>query len=161
MIFRFGSDILVIKNVPTVRMMYNLTALEFEQVLLDGLIEWSSKKPITYLNVSKMKWSIASELIRYYSNKVQEITADAEAINSLVRTVILYNTSPLPDSPIMLKYGDRIRICFPCVDNEANLVVLPSGISVETMRLDDFFIIEAIIAAKVEYIKREQAAFRR
>lgn len=161
MVFRFDRYILFVHDIPTVRMVYFLADWKIDELLLDAIVEWSYSKPIRLSNIAQLKWQYAKKIVDYYTSITQEITNDSFAISNLIRSVILYNSSPLPDNPIMLKYGERFRVCFPCVDNEANLIILPSGSNVETMRFDDFVIIEAIINAKAEYIKQEQSKLRR
>lgn len=146
---------LFLKDVPTVNMIYNLAQQNYIELIFEGLLDWDINLKVSRKNIKNLSQEATSEIISYYSEKGKEITDDAPKIHNLIRSVIMFKTRPFPNDEVFLKYGGRIRACFPCVDNEANLVILPSGASVSEMRYDDFVIIEGIIAAKSEYIMRE------
>ncbi len=161
MVFKSDDAIIITKDHITLRMAINLSKGNLVQFLLDAIEWWSEDVPINEYYVQQLSYKKIRDVINYYAKQFLEITNDINDIQQLVRAMIVFKTRPLPDNRVFMRYAERFRVVFPCIDNEANLVILPSGTNVETMRYDDFVIAEAVIMAKVEAIEREQARHRR
>lgn len=148
---------------PIMKEMYFLEEAEFVYALTSFIQDWTLNYEIKPSIVAQLNFRKMNPIIRYMSNKIKEVTDDSFHIQKGVETLIMHEGKIrlTPDSILMSKYADRLRICLPCVDNYANLVVLPSGNTVEEMRVDDMVIIEAIIRAKVKYSEQQHKKLQR
>ncbi len=161
MVYKYKEAVIVAKDYITLRMALSLAKGDIVKLLVDAIEWWSENVPVNEYYIELLSYEAINKLLKYYVQQFIAITKDIDGIQQLVRSMIVFKSRPLPENEIFLKYSDRLKIVLPCVDNEANLVVLPSGDNVENMRYDDFVIAEAVIMAKVEAIEREQARHRR
>lgn len=155
MIFRDGMDYIEVYDVPVVKTIEYLSKNDTVGAVYVNIIDWSDEQKITYYRVGQIKQPLFNKILKYIVDKITEINQDSEKIISTIRTMILFNTRPVLEQ-IIEKYYNRFQVCFPAVDNFANLRLLPSGHNIETMRYDDFLIVQAVIAAKIELNEREQ-----
>lgn len=114
--------------------------------------------------VARLNFHKIKPLIWFAVNQLREFEQDKEAIFSGIDAIVMSEGRArlVPGHVLYTKYADRLRVCLPAIDGEANLNMLPSGTTIDNMRYDDFVIIEAIVTAKNKlYEKKNKEAMRR
>lgn len=161
--FKIEGEMLWTRDMPTMKEMYALQKGDYLEFFNSFILDWSLPYKIKTSVVAKLDFNALKPVLQYATEKIKEVNDDAIDIERAIRTLIMSEGKVrlAPDSVIMMKYADRLRLCLPCVDNYANLILLPSGNTVEEIRVDDFIILEAIIKAKIEYIDESQKRLKR
>ena len=137
---------------------------DYVSFLSDYIIDWTLDLPLKPSIIAKLSFNKIKPLILFAFKQLKEFEQDREAIVKGIDSIIMSEGRArlVPGHVLYTKYADRLRVCLPAVDGEANLNILPSGTTIDTMRYDDFVIIEAIITAKNKlYEKKNKEAMRR
>jgi len=152
-----------VQDFPSVKAVNCLQERDIVGFLCEYIIDWDLDLPIKPSVVAKLSWETAKQLLLPANEQLQQLNNDTQLIYSGLERLIMSEGKIhlLPEHPLMKRYAERLRLCLPAVDNECNLITLPSGHNIETMRYDDFVIVEAIITAKNKALEKKQKQLRR
>jgi hypothetical protein len=161
--FKIEDEKIWTRDVPIMKEMYALQNGDYVNFLTSFIIDWTLPYSVKPYVVAQLNFAAITPIIKYASDKIKEINNDMMDIERAIMTLIMSEGKVRlrPDSIIMMKYADRLRLCMPCVDNYANLIMLPSGRTTEEVRIDDFIILESIIKAKIKYLDESQKRMKR
>lgn len=163
MVYEIEGEVIYTADFPSVKAVYYLARRDYVNFLANYILDWTLPEPITPTVIAKLKWNAIKVIIDDALGLLKQLEEDTSAIYSGLEAVIMSEGKRrlLPQHPLMQRYADRLRLCMPAVDNECNLITLPSGHNIETMRYDDFVIVEAIITAKNKALDRKMKQNRR
>lgn len=151
-------NLIYLQDFPSVRAVHYFQQRDIVSFLAEYIIDWSLSVEIKPSTVARLSWNRMKDVVKIANDELLRLEQDTKLIFDGLDVLIgsKGRVHLMPNHPLLVRYAERLRVCLPAVDNECNLITLPSGNNIETMRYDDFVLIEAIITAKNHALEKEQ-----